>query len=787
MAKRGRPRKVQFELEKESAHSIAGVVVVLLGLLALLSFFGQTAGFGSLVQELLNRYFGWGAVIFPILLILAGLALLRKTKWKFTQPRVVSGLVFLWLSFLGFTHFFFKSGVAKEEAVDGRGGGLLGYWIQKNLRTYLGSPGSFLVLFAAFLISLLVIFNASLDDTIIFAGKLLSFVGSFFEEHIFRNAVGFVKKLLGREVAQEEAGETEQREVEGEEQEQEQEEEVLEEVKDIKEEEKGIEIIETRYSLAGAKPVGGEEKTTTVSEKKKKKQVVGKEGKTLRQETVTNVPEKAVAWQYPPLDLLHDMPEHKEDAEGLKRHAQTLEDTLESFGIRAKVADVNVGPSVTQFALEAPSGTKLTKITNLQKDLAMALASSTGSVRIEAPIPGRSLVGVEVPNKSPSLVGLKKVITSEVMEEREGTLAVALGKDVTGTPQVADISRMPHVLIAGATGSGKSVLIHSFITSLLFRTTPEEARLILVDPKRVELSVYQGIPHLLSPVIVDAEKMLPTLKWAADEMERRYQLFQNAGAKDIDSYNELSGFQALPYIVIIVDELADIMALSANEVEKAIVRLAQMSRATGIHLVLSTQRPSTDVLTGLIKANITCRIALNTTSSVDSRVILDQPGADKLLGRGDLLFLPPEASKPRRIQGAFVSMSEIKSVVKFLKEKNEEREEFDESLREAREDLQDKVGEPFAALQKQIVTEGPSGKAKDWEDELFPEAVKVICRHDRGSASLLQRRLSIGYARAARLLDALEKRGAVTRKDGSKPRDVLISGPEDILPKEYLD
>ncbi len=754
MGKRGRPRKVKFELKNDTAQSIAGVVVLVVAILMLLSFFGQAAGVGSLLQRLLNRAFGWGSFLVPIVLAFSGLILFRKPKWKVAQPRVLTGLVLFLFSFIGAVHFFFNPGTAKEEALLGQGGGMLGYLIQRYLRDFLGPFGAVLILGSVGLVSVLIIFNASLDETLVFLGDAFSWVGDFLKNFIFRRTIQMVRRLLGHETIETELVEEEEESSDSVEEE---EDSTQEERVPKKEKKDELVVVKATYTPKGVSEESPQE------EKKEQKTV-------LRHETVANLPNESKEWEYPPLDILQDIPPYEKDEKEKKDEAQKIEDTLESFGIKAQVVDVNSGPTVTQYALEAASGTKLTKITTLHKDLAMALASSTGSVRIEAPIPGESLVGIEVPNKKPATVGLKSILTSEPMGDSKSPLSVALGKNVSGRPQVADLARMPHVLIAGATGSGKSVLIHSFISSLLFRTTPEEVRLILADPKRVELSVYSDIPHLLTPVILDADKMLPTLQWSVKEMERRYKLFQNAGAKDIDSYNEISGFQALPKIVLVVDELADLMAAAANEVEKAVVRLAQMSRATGIHLVLSTQRPSTDVLTGLIKANIPCRVALNTTSGVDSRVIMDQPGAEKLLGRGDMLYLPPEASSPRRIQAPFISMMEVKSMVEFLrKEAAAEEPDFEESLRKAQKEVTER---------RQMIEEQ---NLEGLDDDLFPDAVEVVCRHDRGSASLLQRKLSIGYARAARLLDALEAKGVVGPKDGSKPRELLISDPSEVL------
>ncbi|HZQ29725.1 MAG TPA: DNA translocase FtsK 4TM domain-containing protein, partial [Patescibacteria group bacterium] len=367
----------------------------------------------------------------------------------------------------------------------------------------------------------------------------------------------------------------------------------------------------------------------------------------------TNAPGKSVPWEYPPLSLLSDATAQKADRGDVNKIAATIEGTLQSFGIGAKVVEVNLGPAVTQYALNIPLGTKVSRVTALANDLALATEAPTGQIRIEAPIPGRNLVGIEIPNRSLEIVTLKTMLSSEVMAKNKSKLAVSLGLDVSGNPIVADIAKMPHVLVAGTTGSGKSVLINSFISSLLFRASPEEVKLILIDPKRVELTGYNGIPHLMTPVIVEVDKILASLKWAMEEMDRRYKKFAENGVRNIDSFNELSGFQAYPYVVILIDELADLMSYAPVQVEDAIARLAQMARATGIHLVVSTQRPSVDVITGLIKANIPCRIAFNVSSMIDSRVILDTPGAEKLLGRGDMLFVPPDQAKPTRIQGAY--------------------------------------------------------------------------------------------------------------------------------------
>jgi S-DNA-T family DNA segregation ATPase FtsK/SpoIIIE len=486
------------------------------------------------------------------------------------------------------------------------------------------------------------------------------------------------------------------------------------------------------------------------------------DGNGLSQSIVVNSPGQTQIWQYPPLSLLNETKGAAANRGNLKQNAQIIEKTLESFNISAKVVEVNLGPTITQYALEIPLGTKLSKILALQNDLALALATSTGNVRIEAPIPGKSLVGIEIPNISPEIVSLKNVLSSDQMRTNKSKTVVGLGFDVSGNTMIADIAKMPHLLIAGTTGSGKSVLMNALIATLLFRASPQEVKLILVDPKRVELSEYNDIPHLLTPVIVEPDKILSALKWAMQEMDRRYKLFREAQVRNINGYNELSGFQALPYIIIIIDELHNLMEFAPVEVEDAVVRLAAMARATGIHLVLATQRPSVDVITGLIKANIPARIAFNVSSMIDSRVIIDSPGAEKLLGKGDMLYVPPDASKPMRIQGVYVSDNEIRNLIEFLKKSG------------------------FAPEYTEEVTQMPIGKmghgaAGGAKDDFFEEAVRTVCQYDRASASLLQRRLRVGYARAARLIDELEMAGIIGPGEGSKPRDVLVKNAEEFL------
>jgi S-DNA-T family DNA segregation ATPase FtsK/SpoIIIE len=468
-------------------------------------------------------------------------------------------------------------------------------------------------------------------------------------------------------------------------------------------------------------------------------------------------------WEYPSINIFDNTPGAKADRGDIRKNAQTIEQTLDSFGITARVAEVNDSPSVTQYALEVALGTKLAKIMSLSNDLAMALAAPGGMIRVEAPIPGRALVGIEVPNRSLEVVPIRKMIDSDAMKNAKNKITVPLGLDVAGSPKVADISKMPHVLIAGQTGSGKSVCVNSWIASILFRASPDEVRMIMVDPKRVELTPYNGIPHLLVPVIVEPEKVISALKWAVSEMERRYKTFTEVGAKNIEGYNNLSGFQSMPYILIFIDELAEIMLFSPSEVEDNICRLAQMARAVGIHLILATQRPSVNVITGLIKANIPTRISFAVASVTDSRVILDTPGAEKLLGRGDMLYMPPELAKPVRVQGCFVSDKEINTLIDFLK--GQKNTEYDEQI----------LNQPVSGGRGNAKNAPSTSANIEDRDSMFDEAVKLVQDLGKASSSLMQRRLKLGYARAARVLDQLEQAGIVGPSNGAKPREILIA------------
>ena len=463
----------------------------------------------------------------------------------------------------------------------------------------------------------------------------------------------------------------------------------------------------------------------------------------------------------PPLDLL-DQEKGLPNAGDIKTYSAIIKKTLQNFDIPVEISEVNVGPAVTQYAFKPAEGIKLSRITALQNDLALALAAHP--LRIEAPIPGRALVGIEIPNKTRAIVRLRNLLEQKEYQESPGILVIALGRDVSGTPVYADLARMPHLLLAGTTGSGKTIGLSNIILSLVYKNPPSRLRFILVDPKRVEFPAYNDLPHLLTPVIFDTSRTLNALKWLIKEMERRFSVFSEARVRDLKGYHALcaehQGMEEIPYIVTVIDELADLMAARGRELEGMIVRLAQMARAVGIHLVLATQRPSVEVITGLIKANITSRVAFQVASQIDSRTILDCSGAEKLLGQGDMLFVTSEFTKPRRIQGAYISEKEVKKIIEWVSRETEGV---------GREDME----QNDLVLSAQEGLEG--GFADTDEDPLYEEAKRVVVEAGKASASLLQRRLRVGYARAARLLDILEERGVVGPADGARPREVFAA------------
>ncbi len=732
-----------FSLRPETVYSVVAVFLILLGVLVIVSFTGQGVVLAA-INDYLTIKLGAALLYMPFIFISAGLVMLQS-EWEWSGPHVLLGTIFLMIATLG----LFQQGS-------------IGAKTYSNLSDLIAPYGAIAVFITCFIAGILILTQLTIPEMIDLLQKgwqkipkldLSRFRGNDEDDDIFKEpGFDFDDDSSTSENDMEEA----------------------------EAEKSGFAL--PKLSLLGGKNT---DKTSTVTKQSvdtaagtaltdAQKDAAatgdadtagGSISEPLDENTVINTDADQIMWEYPPLSLLSGKSGGKADRGDVKANAQKIEDTLDSFGVSAKVVEVNYGPSVTQYALRITQGTKLSKITNLSTDLALALAAPTGQVRIEAPIAGRSLVGIEVPNHKAQYVTLREMLSSDSMKNHSSKLAVSLGIDVAGDKVVADIGSMPHVLIAGATGSGKSVGINSFVSSILFRSSPAEVKFILVDPKRVELTGYNGIPHLLTPVIVDPEKVVSALKWATAEMDRRYKQLAEVGVKNIDGYNELAGFAAMPKIVVVIDELADIMLFSPKEVEESITRIAQMARAVGIHLVLATQRPSVDVITGLIKANIPTRIAFSVSSSTDSRVILDNPGAEKLLGKGDMLYVPPTQSKPIRIQGTFVSDQENKQLIDYIKSQGQKPE------------YEDEITEKF----KNNNTPSVGLEAAQERDELFDDAVTVIARRDKASASLLQRRLSVGYARAARILDQLFDAGLVGPPQGSKPREISPAKIADYL------
>lgn len=690
-------------LHKETRHGIWAIALFTIAALTLLSFFDLAGTLGRVIDDGLTIVFGWGHFVVPIVLISIGYILLIPERARFSMTTGL-GLLLLVLSYSGLLHLFVPLDEALTTVESGYGGGYAGVVLSYPLQKLMGLWATLIVLFALVVISFLVVFNTTLQQ-IADRGSALVRLSDWFRDLWERIRFGIRRPSSGDEhdMADEE------------------------EEDDASFSQRQISEDEVLTTEAGVDDGTGQ---MAMLPKPKRRTV------------------RAVK-----LDTkLLDVNQSKPTSGNIDENKEIIKRTLGNFGINVEMDEVNVGPTVTQYTLKPAEGVKLAQIMTLQNDLALALAAHP--IRIEAPIPGKSLVGIEVPNQSVAIVSLREVLESDEFKKSPDPLVFGLGKDVAGKPWVADLDPLPHLLIAGATGSGKSVGINNLIVSLLFRNSPDQLKFIMVDPKRVELSVYNDIPHLLTPVITTVDKTINALKWVVAEMDRRYQVLQEAGKRDIHSYRRDVN-DNMPFIVVVIDELADLMTVAAKAVEGAIIRLAQMARAVGIHLVVATQRPSVDVITGLIKANITARVAYNVVSIVDSRTILDTGGAEKLLGRGDMLFISSNMSKPKRIQGAYLSDKEIERVVKALKQAG--TPEYTEEV-------------TAKAVPK------PTGSVDDMEeDELLGEAQRVIVQAGKASASLLQRRLRVGYARAARLLDLLEERGIIGPGDGAKPREILAT------------
>ena len=685
-------------LKPETKHSILAIVFLGLALFFSLAAFGKAGLVGNSLYSAFSFIFGSMFFLVPTFFILVSLVFFFSLRSHLILTTLIGGMIFL-LSILGISEVIFGTHT----------GGYLGFLIALPFLKFFDFWASIVLLSVFFIVGILIIFNVPLK---------------------------FKKKT--EEFAK---GET-----------------VLKSAEDD-EEVASLRAILTDFknTMAGnSLPSGGGEGVDMPRSKK----IEDREEMSLRQ------PKKLLVshFESPPLDIFEG-DRGKPSTGDIKANANIIKRTLQNFGISVEMGEVTIGPSVTQYTLKPAEGMKLSRITALQNDLSLVLASHP--IRIEAPIPGKSLVGIEIPNSMASLVGLHNLFAQEEFRKSERPLLLGLGRNVAGQPVYADLTQMPHLLIAGATGSGKSVAIHALIASLLFRNSPEILRFLLIDPKRVELTIYNDLPHLLTSVITEAKKAISALKWLTKEMEKRYDILLKAQVRDIGAYHriiaeilpdERSEADEMPYIVVIIDELADIMATYPREFEASIVRLAQMSRAVGIHLVLSTQRPSVEVLTGLIKANITSRIAFQVATQVDARTILDMAGAEKLLGNGDMLYLAGDTAKPRRVQGAFISEKEIKRLVKYL------ADEYEGAA----------LGELEITPSEMENSSIFDDKSIEVDDELYEQAREIIIQAGKASSSYLQRRLKIGYARAARIIDMLEEKGVVGPGEGAKPRDVYI-------------
>ncbi|MDD4900629.1 MAG: DNA translocase FtsK 4TM domain-containing protein [Patescibacteria group bacterium] len=723
-------RLPKVDLDPEMKRGIFIILILAFGAISLLSLFGLAEGLGSYLEKTIIFLFGWDKWLFPLFLFAIGFLMYNRDKNWVRGANFLGVFIFV-LFFGALLHTFVGAANWQAAVSQGAGGGYIGYGILSVFYKIMGFWASLIVIVCLILIALMLMFNATLESIIgreSWFAKLLYPINFIFNK-IFGG--GQAEEALADEPEDGEFDEPELAEEEGE----------------------------------GASAKAGE--TGFHKHKIKAGADDSEEGETEETKVKdSGSPRSAgeAGWQPSfikidlPLDLLN--PKIGRPTSGdIKNNMQIIQRTLENFGIPVEMGEINVGPTVTQYTLKPAEGIKLTRITTLSNDLALSLAAHP--IRIEAPIPGRSLVGVEVPNQTKAIVGLREVLSGEMYKNRKTNTMVALGKDVAGKVWLDDLAKMPHLLVAGATNSGKSVCLNAIIISLLYQNSPDDLRFIMVDPKRVELPAYNGIPHLLTPVITEVGKTINALKWCLNEMDRRYEIFAQAGhKKNIVSYNE-SGRDKMPSVVFIIDELADFMVAARRDVEASVIRLAQMARAVGIHLILATQRPSVDVITGLIKANMPARIAFSVASGIDSRTILDSLGAEKLLGRGDMLFSTADISKPKRLQGAFVSENEIKRVVNYIKDHGGEPQ-YIEGITERQ-----KV--------HGIAGVGLDGSGSDEEDELLEEAKELIINSGKASASYLQRRLSVGYARAARLLDLLEEAGVIGPGSGSKPREVLIT------------
>lgn len=695
-------------LKTETKHTIFGIVFFVLALFLFMSVFGGGGAVGKFFNIILDYLLGVGAVLLPVLFLMLGISFLKSEMPNIGMNRTLSSIFFI-LSSLGII----------DIASSSHAGGVLGKISGTPMKAMFDTYASILFLGGILIISLLVMFDTKPD------------LSNFFRK---------IKNIFSSK-------------------------------KDEYEEDEYEEIDEEESDPEETEEEKDKTKKETTKNDKKEKVVAVKNDEEEEMPIKKRKTGLVSTYVPPPLSLLEE-DKGKPNTGDIKANANIIKRTLQNFGIEVEMDEITVGPTVTRYALKPAEGVKLSRIVGLQNDLALALAAHP--LRIEAPIPGKSLVGIEIPNKAKSTVGLGTLLSDDKFQHSPNPLTVALGRSISGKGSFDNLAKMPHALVAGTTGSGKSVTIHSIITSLLYKNGPDDLKFIMVDPKRVELTLYKSIPHLLTPVITEAKKTILALKWAAKEMDRRYDILEAESVRDIESYHnnvyskkqnnkdEENQIERMPYIVIIIDELADIMSTYPRELESAIVRLAQMSRAVGIHLILSTQRPEVNVITGLIKANVPARIALKVSSQIDSRTILDAGGAEKLLGAGDMLYSSGKA-QPERLQCAYITESEVKKVVKYLADAYKDEIMGEITLTAGN------VSPDKSIFESNLDEEESSPE----DDELYEEARICVMEAGKASTSYLQRKLKLGYARAARLMDKLEENGVISAGDGAKPREVL--------------
>ncbi|MBI2046282.1 MAG: hypothetical protein HYT28_02590 [Parcubacteria group bacterium] len=723
------PIKINFlnTLKEETRRSMLAILFFAMAFLFLLAYFNGAGPVGEFIYATLGGFLGIGFSLLPILFFLLGVSVVRASTSDIAAPITVGSLLFI------------VSGLGLAGMIAPGAGGGIGDAIANTLISFFDIYATAIILGTIAAISIFLIFDTTPPLSLLLFWKR-------------KNKDEDTAILVNGNQLGEEA--------------------------ELSEEEAATDDMVSQKTESGS-----ETKETDNTDAMRIIAPLSKQSSKNGGELAFAVQMKRGSSPYspPPLSIL-EYDRGKPGVGDIKANANIIKRSLQNFGITIEMDEISIGPSVTRYAFKPAEGVKLSRIVGLQNDIALALAAHP--LRIEAPIPGKSLVGIEIPNSIKTTVGLATLLSAKEFTERSNHLLFSLGKDISGKAHFADLGKMPHLLVAGTTGSGKSVMIHTIITSLLYRNSPEILKFIMIDPKRVELTLYNSIPHLLTPVVTDPKKAILALKWATKEMERRYDILETEAVRDIDSYHNTVLKPALeklknqkteeidegelpetmPYIVIIIDELADIMTSYPRELESSIVRLAQMSRAVGIHLVLSTQRPSVDVITGLIKANIPARIALQVSSQIDSRTILDTSGAEKLLGSGDMLFLSGEMSKPRRLQSAFISEQEVKKVTQYIKQ---------HARGEVADDINLTAGTMHSPASIFDALEDTSENGDD--DDLYEEAREIVVHAGKASTSYLQRKLKVGYARAARLMDMLEERGIVGPADGAKAREVLAS------------